>query len=103
MTHTAGGLPLVTDILFTLVVFVAVLAVLTETYAEVVLVATLFAVLWQVVAAFGPSLFLATVIILAVAGVRLALTLFGTAVGIDTRGTQLVAGVVDEILTGRDP
>lgn len=61
----------VTEVLFTLIVFIAVLGLFTE-YAELVLTVTLLAVIWQLVTLLGVSLLLAIGLIAVATLFRLA-------------------------------
>jgi hypothetical protein len=55
---TAGGVP-IGPLVFTVVVTVAILAVVLDTFAEAVMAATLALAIWQLVSLFGPTLWLA--------------------------------------------
>lgn len=100
VTHDPAVPGLVVEVGFTLLVFVAILAVVTETYAELVLAATLLAVIWQIVSLFGPSLLLATILVCLGLGLRLALAVLGGLLG-DATGVQVRAQLLDDLLTGR--
>jgi hypothetical protein len=102
MSYDPIGTDLLIKVGFTLIVFCAILAVLTETYAEAVLAATLLAVIWQLVTVFGVSLFLATVLILAGLGLRLGLAALGGFLGADAAGIQFRARLLEDLFTDRD-
>lgn len=82
------------DLLFTAVVFAAIVLLFTD-YAEAVVAGTFFAVIWHIVALLGPSLLLATVL-LALAVMLRTLALLVTDVEI---GTPLVVQTLDDLLT----
>lgn len=84
------------EVLFTLVVFGAILALFTE-YAEAVVAGLLLAVIWQFVDLFGASLLLATVLISIVAAIRAVAMVVGSEVG-----TPALARFLDELLTADD-
>lgn len=96
-----GGV--VVQLLFTLIVFGAIVAIVTKTYADIVLAATLLAVIWQVVDLFRPSLFLATALILCFTGLWLVVSVAFTALGIDDTGSHVLIGLADEYLTDDQP
>lgn len=89
--------------LFTLLVFGAIVAIVTNTYAEVVLAATLLAILWQLVGFFGPSLWLATVLIGCFTVFWLVVSVAAAIFGADEITPQLLAGVLDAYLTDDRP
>ena len=85
------------EVLFTLIVFAALMAVLTDTHARAVIAATILAVIAILVDLFGPSLLLATFLIALAAVIKVVVT------GLDTdRGGQQAASFLDEFLTSRD-
>ncbi|USZ68529.1 hypothetical protein NGM10_02025 [Halorussus salilacus] len=87
---------------FTGLVFLAILAVLTETYADVVLAATVLAIIWQVVAVFGASLFLATVLILIGLGLRVALAGLSGVRDEDATRLQVHAHLMEDLFADRE-
>lgn len=96
-----GGGVGVAELVFTLVVFAAILAVLTETYAEIVLAGTLLGVVWQLVAVLGASLPLAILLVTLAAGIRLGAGLVAALLGMDDLGA-LGAPLLDDLLTPPD-
>lgn len=89
------GLPL-TEILFTLIVFAAIMALFTE-YADLVVAVLLVAVIWQLVDLLGASLFLATVMVFIFVAVRTIAMAVGAQVG-----TPTIARFLDAMLTAGD-
>lgn len=83
------------DILFTLLVFAAVLALFTR-YAVIVLSATLLAVIWVMVDLFGTSLFLAILLMGLATLVRMAVM-----VGTGRFDSPDVIRLIDELLSRR--
>lgn len=102
VTHDPVVPGLVIEVTFTLIVFVAVLAVLTERYAAAVLAATLLAVIWQIVDLFGASLFLATALVTVGLLLRFALAVLDILLDGDATGVQMRARLLDDLVTGRD-
>lgn len=85
------------EVLFTLIVFAALMAILTDTHARAVVAAALLALVWILIDLFGPSLLLAAFLIALAAVIKVAVT------GLDTdRGGQQAASFLDEFLTTRD-
>lgn len=90
------SLPLL-EVLYTVVVFIAVMAVLTRTYAEVAVGAAILALLWELVIHFGVTLWIAILCILLAGVLRVWV---GGVVADRGRmfGTQTVAGFLDDLL-----
>lgn len=87
---------LVVEVVFTVAVSLAVLAVFSDAYAEYVLVAALVAVVWQLTQALGASLALATMLVLVTTSVRAVAILLGVAHG--GRGLPILARILDGVL-----
>ena len=85
------------EVLFTLIVFTALMAVLTDTHARAVIAATILALITILVDLFGPSLLLATFLIALAAVIKVTVTRIDT-----DRGGQQAASFLDEFLTTRD-
>lgn len=99
MTHDVLPPALLLQVGFTLLVFIAVLAVLTDTYARTVLGATLFVTIWQLVSLVGPSLLLATILVGTGLVLRLGLTLLSGFLAGDGMGMQVRARLLDDLFT----
>lgn len=89
------------DLVFTLVVFVAVMAVLTDTYPDVIMAGVMLLVIWQLVALFGASLLLVTVVLLAIGLVRAGATLAERLFSGDVAGEQVMASLLEHLIAGR--
>lgn len=91
-----------TELLFTAIVFVAILGVFSD-HAEYVIAGLIFAVIWQLVSVFGPNLFLATFLVFVFVALR------AIAMVTDLDGwTPTLVPFLDDWLTrretgGRDP
>lgn len=84
------------EIVFTLLVFAAILTLFTE-YAAYVVGALILAVIWQFVQVFGPSLFLATLLV----SIFLMLRVVAMAASRDV-GSPVLARLLDELLHRQD-
>lgn len=87
-----------TEVLFTLLVVAAVLALVTDTYTEVVLTAALLAAIWRLAELLGPSLTLGILIVAVAALIRMGALLAGMEPG----DTPVLATFLDELLTRHD-
>jgi hypothetical protein len=90
------------ETLFALIVFIAVLAVVLDTYAEVVVAAALFVLIWKLFLFTGASLVLATILIMAIALVKFGAEFLYTLFEADTEGTRDVTTFLDTMLTTQD-
>lgn len=87
------GVPL-PELLFTVIVFAAMLALFTE-YGEIVIAATLLAAIWQLVDLLGASLWLATLLLVLAAMLRTVVLLLPRI----ELGTPLVVRLLDDLLS----
>lgn len=90
------------DFIFALIVFAAIIAVLTDTYGEAVLAATVLLIIWQMTEIFGPNLFFAIFLIMVAAILKIAAMATENVFGADDTGNQSVISFLDEFLTAND-
>jgi hypothetical protein len=88
------------DILFTVLVFGAMMAVLLDIHAEIVLAITLLCATWLTVQFFTPSLMLAIFLILLAAFFRLTASLLFRLAGSEIPWDPVP--IIDELLTDRN-
>ena len=90
------------DLIFALIVFAAIIAILTDTYGEAVLAATVLLIIWQITEMFGPNLFFAIFLIMIAAILKIAAMATENVFGADDTRNQSVISFLDEFLTAND-
>jgi hypothetical protein len=90
------------ETLFAVIVFVAVLAIMVETYNEVVVAAAMLVGIWKLFQFTGVSLVLAVGLIMLTAGLKLWVDFLFAVLDAGTVEPRDATTLLDAVLTGRD-